>query len=108
MSFKRLFSQSLSAASQRLHMAAHSHHLWPDASFDGHQQAWLDAASMADRKWDKVMDEVWPQAQANVAAELGISADRIVFASNTHDFLIRLFAAAPRREGGPLRVTAGS
>jgi selenocysteine lyase/cysteine desulfurase len=102
LSFKRLFSRSLSAAPGRLHIAAHSHHLWPDASFDGHQQCWLDAAAMADRKWDKVMDEVWPEAQRNVAAELGVPADRIVFSSNTHDFLIRLFAAAPR--SGPLRV----
>ena len=104
MSFKRLFSRSLNAAPDRLHFAAHSHHLWPDASFDGHTQCWLDAAALADRKWDKVMGEVWLQAQAHVAAELGVPADRIVFASNTHDFLIRLFAAAPRRAGGPLRV----
>jgi selenocysteine lyase/cysteine desulfurase len=104
LSFKQLFSRSLSAAPGRLHMAAHSHHLWPDASFDGQQQAWLDAAALADRKWDKVMDEVWPQAQANVASELGVPPDRIVFASNTHDFLIRLSGAAPRRADGPLRI----
>jgi selenocysteine lyase/cysteine desulfurase len=103
LSFKPLFSKSLSAAPGRLHFAAHSHHLWPDASFEGHQQAWLDAASLADRKWDKVMDEVWPEAQGHVGAELGVAADRILFSSNTHDFLIRLFAAAPRADG-PLRV----
>jgi selenocysteine lyase/cysteine desulfurase len=95
LSFKRLFARSLYAAPERLHMAAHSHHLWPDASFDAQQQAWLDAAHLADRKWDKVMDEVWPEAQRHVGAELGVPADRIVFASNTHDFLIRLFAAVP-------------
>lgn len=104
MSFRHLFSRSLDAAPGRLHMAAHSHHLWPDASFDGHQQAWLDSAALADRKWDKVMGEVWPEAQGHVAAELGVPADRILFSSNTHDFLIRLFAAAPRRGDGPLRV----
>ena len=102
MSFKRLFSRSLDAMPERLHLAAHSHHLWPDASFDGQQQAWLDAAHLADRKWDKVMDEVWPEAQRHVAAELGVTADRIVFASNTHDFLIRLFAAVPAQ--GPVRI----
>ena len=85
-------------------MAAHSHHLWPDASFDGHQQAWLDAAAQADRKWDEVMDEVWPQAQGHVASELGVPPGRIVFASNTHELLIRLFAAAPRRAAGPARI----
>ena len=104
MSFKRLFPRSLDAAPARLHMAAHSHHLWPDASFAAHKQAWLDAATLADAKWDKVMDEVWPEAQAHVAAELGVPADRIVFAANTHDFLIRLLAAAPRSAGGPLRI----
>ena len=104
MSFKPLFSRSLSAAPERLHMAAHSHHLWPDAGLAGHDQAGLDAAALADRKWDKVMGEVWPEAQGHVAAELGVAADRIVFSSNTHDFLIRLFASAPRRAGGPLRI----
>jgi len=102
LSFKHLFARSLGAAPDRLHFAAHSHHLWPDASFAGQQQAWLDAATMADRKWDKVMDEVWPEAQGQVAAELNVPADRIVFASNTHDFLIRLVAAVPR--SGPVRI----
>ena len=46
------------------------------------------------------MDEVWPQAQTNVAEELGTSMpDAIVFAPNTHELLVRLFAAVPRREG---------
>ena len=105
MSFKPLFSKSLSAAPDRLHFAAHSHHLWPDASFEGQVECWEDAARLADNKWDRVMGEVWPEAQANVAAELG-SGDRsaIVFAANTHDFLIRLAAACPRRDGAPLRV----
>jgi selenocysteine lyase/cysteine desulfurase len=102
LSFKHLFSRSLGAAPGRLHFAAHSHHLWPDASFAGHGQAWLDAAALADRKWDKVMGEVWPEAQANVAGELGVPADRIVFASNTHDLLVRLFAAVPH--DGPVRI----
>ena len=105
MSFKALFSKSLSADPERLHMAAHSHHLWPDASFDGQVECWEDAARLADRKWDKVMDEVWPEAQRHVAAELGTGmADSIVFAPNTHELLVRLAAAAPRGAGKALRV----
>ncbi len=105
MSFKPLFTKSLGAAPGRLHFAAHSHHLWPDASYEGQVQCWEDAAARADTKWDKVMGEVWPEAQAHVAVELG-SGDpsAIVFASNTHDFMIRLQAACPRRGDGPLRV----
>ena len=100
MSFKGLFSRSLGADPDRLHFASHSHHLWPDASFDGQVQAWNDAARLADRKWDKVMDEVWPEAQSHVARELGSNdPSAIVFSSNTHDFLIRLVTAAPRKAG---------
>ena len=105
MSFKRLFSKSLAAAPGRLHMAAHSHHLWPDSSFDGQVECWNDAARLADRKWDRVMEDVWPQAQREVASELGTGQpEAIVFAPNTHELLVRLAAAAPRRTGGPLRV----
>ena len=105
MSFKALFSRSLGADPGRLHFAAHSHHLWPDASFEGQVEAWNNAARLADRKWDRVMGEVWPAAQREVAAELGTGQpDAIVISSNTHDFLVRLVTAAPRRSPGPLKV----
>lgn len=105
MSFKPLFSRSLAAAPGRLHLAAHSHHLWPDASLDGQLACWEDAARLADAKWDRIMGEVWPEAQGHVAAELGSGLpDAVVFAGNTHDLLIRLFAACPRRDPAVLRV----
>jgi selenocysteine lyase/cysteine desulfurase len=104
LSFKELFARSLSADSTRLHFAAHSHHLWPDASFEGQVEAWNDAARLADRKWDKVMGEVWPEAQGHVAREIGTGqSDAVVFSSNTHDFLIRLVTACPRN-GPQLKV----
>lgn len=103
MSFKALFSRSLSADPGRLHMAAHSHHLWPDASFQGQVECWNDAARLADRKWDRIMGEVWPEAQHHVASELGTDApDTIVFAPNTHELLVRLFAAVG--EKWPIRI----
>ena len=105
MSFKHLFSRAFGAAPDRLHLAAHSHHLWPDASFDGQVEAWEDAARLADKKWDRVMGEVWPEAQAHVGGELGTGMpDAIVFAANTHDFLIRLAAAVPRGDPRRLKV----
>ncbi len=97
MSFKRLFSRSLAAAPGRLHMAAHSHHLWPDASFEGQQEAWNDSARLADHKWDRVMSEVWPEAQGHIAAELNLpSPDSIVFAPNTHELIVRILSAVDR------------
>ncbi|MEO6359132.1 MAG: aminotransferase class V-fold PLP-dependent enzyme [Sphingomicrobium sp.] len=105
MSFKPLFSQSLSADPDRLHFAAHSHHLWPDASWAGQSQCWSDAAALADRKWDKIMGEIWPEAQGHVARELGTQQpENIVFAPNTHMLLVGLVAAAPRETGTPLRI----
>ena len=103
MSFRHLFSRSLAADPERLHLAAHSHHLWPDASFEGQVECWDDAARLADRKWDRIMGEVWPEAQRHVAEELGTGQpDAIVFAPNTHDLLVRLFAAVSSK--GPIRV----
>ena len=94
MSFKPLFSHALAAAPDRLHFAAHSHHLWPDATRTAQLAAWDDAARLADLKWDKVIGEVLPQAQRHVAGELGLpSPETIVFASNTHDHLIKLVSA---------------
>ncbi|MBB3872362.1 class V aminotransferase [Brevundimonas mediterranea] len=102
MSFKPLFSRALALAPERLHFAAHSHHLWPDVSFDAQQQAWLDANLHADRKWDLIFDEVIPQAQAEVAAELKLaSPDSVIFSSNTHDLLLRVFSAF---ETQPVRI----
>jgi len=104
-SFKHLFCRTLGAAPDRLHLAAHSHHPWPDASRDGQLACWDDAAHLADAKWDRIMGEIWPAAQAEVAAELGSARpNAVVFAANTHDFLIRLAAACPRRSGQSLRV----
>jgi len=104
MSHKPLFSRALSAAPGRLHFAAHSHHLWPDASFDGQMRAWTEANLHADRKWDLIFGEVVPEAQAHIARELNLpSPDSIVFAPNTHDLLLRIVSGIERR---PARILA--
>ena len=101
-SYKHLFSRALAASPGRIHFAAHSHHLWPDASYEGHMQAWEDAATLADRKWDKIFGEVIPRAQANVAADLRLPDPRTIgFAPNTHELLMRIFSA---RKPGKLDV----
>jgi len=107
-SYKPLFRRALAAAPGRLHFAAHSHHLWPDASFEGQVRCWEDAARLADLKWERVMGEVWPAAQAHVAAELCLpDPATIAFAGNSHDFLIRIASAHPcRTPDRPLRVLA--
>ena len=101
-SYKHLFSRALGLDPERLHFAAHSHHLWPDASFDGQVRAWVEANHFADRKWDLVFGEVVPEAQRHIAKELSLpDPETIVFAPNTHDFLIRLFSGW---ETKPVRI----
>lgn len=96
MSYQHLFSRALAAAPDRLHFAAHSHHLWPDASWDGHAEAWNDAAMLADHKWDRVFGEVMPEAQRHIAAELALpDPATIAFAPNTHELLVRIVSALP-------------
>ncbi len=102
MSHKPLFSRALGLDPERLHFAAHSHHLWPDASFDGQVRAWVEANHFADRKWDLVFGEVVPEAQKHVASELNLpDPETVVFAPNTHDFLIRLFSGFEHK---PIRI----
>lgn len=102
MSFKTHFSRFLAAQPQRLHFCAHSHHPWPDASFDAHQQAWLDAAELADAKWDKVFGEIVPSAQHHLARRLNLpDPATICFGTNTHEFLMRLLSGIESR---PFRV----
>lgn len=102
MSYKHLFQRALAAAPDRLHFAAHSHHLWPDASWLGQQAAWEDGVRLADHKWGRVMGEIYPAAQHHVADELRLpDPSSIVFAGNTHDLLLRVVSA---RAEHPVRI----
>lgn len=102
MSYKHLFSKSLNAAPERLHMAAHSHHLWPDAAYSGQMQAFVDAARLADDKWDHIFGHIYPTAQGHVAEELNLpDPNSIVFAPNTHNLIVALFSAC---EAQPIRL----
>lgn len=98
---KEGFSRFLTADPGRLHAAAHSHHPWPDVTFEAHQQAWLDAARLMDDKWDHIFGTVFPAARSRVASVLGLpDPDSLVFAPNTHEFVLRIASTLP----APFRV----
>ena len=93
MSHKGLFRRFLGADTTRLHFAAHSHHPWPDVTFDAHTQAWEDAAALMDDKWDTIFDRIIPDLRLRVSSLLGLpDPGSLVFAPNTHEFVIRLFS----------------
>lgn len=100
------FSRYRAAQPDRLHFAAHSHHPWPDVAFAAHQQYWLDSVRYLDDKWRIIFGEVIPETQQLVTETLGLSdPGNIVFAPNTHDFLVRIFSCLEP----PVRIlTTGS
>ena len=101
-----LFRTALAAEPERLHFAAHSHHLWPDAARAAHMRAFDDAVHLADEKWGRFFSDVYPACQAGVARTLGVSdPKRVAFSANTHDLILRLMSALPAwNEHRPLRV----
>jgi selenocysteine lyase/cysteine desulfurase len=102
-SYKRHFSRFLAADPGRLHVAAHSHHFWPDVTFAAQERCWQDAARLADRKWETVFGEVIPRAQGHVARLLNLpDPATVAFGPNTHGFVLRLLSLFP--PGRPVRV----
>lgn len=80
----------------RTHLAAHSHHFWPDVTRDAQMKAWDDACLHADEKWGVIFGEVIPAVQRGIAGLLGLpDPASIAFAPNTHDFVTRLLSALP-------------
>lgn len=93
MSLESGFTRFLQSDPERLHFAAHSHHPWPDVSYEAHQRAWLDAAELMDDKWGHVFGTIVPRLQKRIAGLLGLADfDSIAFAPNTHEFVLRLFS----------------
>jgi kynureninase len=80
----------------RIHLAAHSHHYWPDVTREAHMLAWDDACRFADEKWGHVFGDVVPAVQGGIAAILSLpDPATVAFAPNTHDFVRRLISALP-------------
>lgn len=96
-SYKHLFTKTLRADKDRLHFAAHSHHPWPDVTFEAQRQYWDDSARHLDRKWGEVIfPEIIPAAQRGIADILNLSnPENIAFSVNTHEFVNRLLSCLP-------------
>src|SRR5262245_32158510 len=90
------FSTFRAAAPQRIHLAAHSHHYWPDAACAAHADAVQHAARHADNKWDTIFSDLIPRVQRGVARILSLpDPGTLAFAPNTHELVCRLLSALP-------------
>ena len=97
------FGKTFGHAGAPLHCAAHSHHPWPDVSYEAQLEAWRDAARLLDRKWDYIFADIIPRAQAHVARQLALpDPTSIAFGPNTHAFVLRILSCLP--QGRPVRL----
>lgn len=102
------FSRFLAARPGRLHFAAHSHHPWPDATRAAQLAAWDLAAEQQDAKWETILGPLWSDCQRLVAAELGLpDPATLVFAPNTHEFVVRLLSCLPAHRPPRILTTDG-
>lgn len=91
--YRHLYQEFLQANPSLIHMAAHSHHYWPDAAKEGILESYEDSKNLADLKWEKILGEVVPKSQEIVSKILNLSyPEQIAFASNTHELLVRLLS----------------
>jgi kynureninase len=97
------FSRFRGANARRINLAAHSHHEWPNVSYEAHMRCWEDAARLAGAKWDLVFGELLPSLQKGIAAMLNLpDPSTIAVAPNTHEFLRRLLSCFPPNR--PVRI----
>lgn len=90
------FSIFRRGASGRIHLAAHSHHYWPDVAVHAHETAAGDAARLVDRKWEAIFEALIPRLQRQIAQILKLrDPATIAFAPNTHEFVCRLLSVLP-------------
>ncbi|WP_207384195.1 hypothetical protein [Legionella nagasakiensis] len=80
--------------SERLLLTGHSHQAWPDVSFKGQQQAWLDAATFVDEKWEKAEIQA-EYVRAGYRRLLNDPYGDIALGQNTHELIARLISALP-------------
>jgi kynureninase len=87
------FSRFRGAAPKRINFAAHSHHEWPDVTFEAQMRCWDDAARLAGGKWRLVLGEMLPFVQRGIAAILNLpDPSTVAIAPNTHEFLRRILS----------------
>lgn len=91
---------------ERILLTGHSHQAWPDCSFDGQAQAWLDAAGLVDGKWGRAF-EMAQKVADGFAAMMEDSSGLYALAPSTHDLVLRFLSALPLRKR-PRIVTTDS
>jgi kynureninase len=97
------FSRFRAANPKRINLAAHSHHEWPDVTFEAQVRCLEDAARLTGDKWQVVLGELLPALQGELATILDLPDPRtIAIAPNTHTLVNRILSCFPPNR--PVRI----
>jgi len=91
---------------ERILLTGHSHQAWPDAGFEGHQRAWLDAAELVDDMWERAFAKA-ELVRQGFARLLDDAPQHIALGANTHEMVVRFLSALPLRSRPRLVTTDG-
>ena len=91
---------------ERLLLTGHSHQAWPDRAFEGQTQAWRDAATLVDEKWDAAFAKA-DRVRLGFAAWLGDPGGSVALSTSTHDLVVRFLSALPLASRPRLVTTDG-
>ena len=90
----------------RLLLSGHSHQAWPDVAFDGHVEAFEDAARHVDEKWGRAFAKA-DEVRAGFRRLLGDPEGQIALGASTHELVIRFLSALDLRARPRLVSTDG-
>lgn len=91
--YKEWFKQFLDANKDKLHFACHSHHYWPDVTFEAQKEYWLDTAKYVDNKWGFFFSNLVPELQELIFSFINVRNKNITFAPNTHELVYRVITS---------------
>lgn len=101
--YQQFFQHFLLANQDKQHFACHSHHYWPDVTREAAIAYWDDSARLVDEKWQHIFGIKVPHTQQLIADILNLPVpEQIVFAPNTHEFVMRLLSCFDWRK--PVKV----
>jgi kynureninase len=91
---------------ERLLLTGHSHQAWPDVALDGQIEAFTDAATAVDGKWELALAKA-DQVRQGFRRLLGDGSGEIALAGSTHELVIRFLSTLDLRRRGRLVTTDG-
>jgi kynureninase len=91
---------------ERLLLTGHSHQAWPDVAMDGQLEAFTDAATAVDGKWELALAKA-DEVRRGFSGLLADHDGAIALGANTHELVVRFLSSVDLLERPRLVTTDG-